>query len=153
MVICNAMPDLPNKSFLARLWSRLTEPDVSIRDPERRHQAQFLATAFLLIVPTGLLGVALPAISNHESLLAQKSFNVYMAAAVVGGIAYYLSRTKWYQLAAWIAVLVSAMVIFLAAFADRTSGNTQGLFYLIISVVLGGIYCPSARRPSSLYVK
>ena len=139
MVICNVMSDLPIKSLLTRMWSRLTEPDASIRDPERRHQAQFLATTFLLGVPTGVLGVALPAISNHESLLSQKSFDVYMAAAVVGGIAYYLSRTKWYQIAAWIAVLASTMVIFLAAFADQTSGNSQGLFYLIISVVLGGI--------------
>jgi PAS domain S-box-containing protein len=133
------MSDLPKKSFLLRLWTRLTEPDASIREPEQRHQAQFLATTFLLVVPTGILGVALPAISAHKSLFAQESFYVYLCAVLVAGIAYYLSRTKWYQIAAWIAVLVSALVIFLAAFADQTSGNTQGLFYLIISVVLGGI--------------
>jgi len=133
------MADRNNNSALLRLWRQLTEPDASIQEPEQRHQAQFLATVFLILGPLGILGVILPGLTRGELLLDQSSFYVYVLASLVAAIAYFMSRTRWYKVASWIAIVVSSLAIFLSTFADPTPGIIPGLFYLIIPVMLGGM--------------
>src|SRR5258706_12975146 len=106
------MVDFPYQMGVLKFWKRLTEPDSSIQDPEQRQQAQFLASLFLILSPVGMLCVILPALGQQEDFFAQQSLYVYFLGALVGAIAYFVSRTKWFKVASWGAVVGSSLAIF-----------------------------------------
>jgi PAS domain S-box-containing protein len=143
------MADFHHQTRILKFWKRLTEPDSSIQDPEQRQQAQFLASLFLILSPVGIVSVLLPALSRHEDLLARQSLYVYFLGSLVAAIAYFVSRTKWYKVAAWGAVVGSSLAIFLSVIVDLTPQDSSGLFYLIIPMLLSGILL--TLRAASLF--
>ena len=133
------MVDFHHQMRIVKFWKHLTEPDSSIQDPEQRQQAQFLASLFLILSPVGMLCVILPALGQQEDFFAQQSLYVYFLGALVGAIAYFVSRTKWFKVASWGAVVGSSLAIFLSIFVSPTPQDSPGLFYLIIPILLSGI--------------
>jgi len=124
---------------LATLWRRLTEPAAAIREPERRRRVRLLSSLLLVLILLGVLGIVLTPLDTRPALEPTKDALFYNAviAVIVLAIAYSLSRTTRYTLAA--ALTVSA--VFGSIFVSADIG-TAGIYlhYLILGVVIGSLF-------------
>ncbi|MFQ6101555.1 MAG: ATP-binding protein [Anaerolineae bacterium] len=136
--------------LLGDIWSWLTRPAASVKEPEHQRQARLLASlliAFVLLVillsvASELLNPAVPP-SNNPGL--------YLAAglAVLFTIAYGLNRAGYYILAAVLGMGVLSGSVFggtLAIFAGANPNwdptDTQPLIFLVVPVLLASMLLP-----------
>lgn len=129
--------DKKNDSPLNRLWRRiqsLIEPPPDITDPQQKRQVRLLSTLLLLIIVLGSL-------SGVVQLFVVPGFFpifVSIAGAVAFlGVAYILTRTKYYLAAA----VITSLTPFVASYAALlTSGDDQSAFvFMLVSVLLSSI--------------
>jgi PAS domain S-box-containing protein len=130
--------------------NRLTAPVDSIAEPEGRRQAQFLAAILLVLVPLGVAASIVAALlRNPVGLLSDTNFYVAVGTGLVGVVAYHLSRTKDYRLAATLTVTVSCLAAFSATFTDSSPQYLEAAFYLVIPVLLASVLL-SARAAATM---
>ncbi|MGC1376367.1 MAG: HD domain-containing phosphohydrolase [Anaerolineales bacterium] len=120
------------------IWERLLEPAASIREPERRRVrllSALLATLFIL----GLLSTVLTFSAVYGSLYLGVG-----ATLIVAGI-YYLSRTRYYNLAALLMVGALSAAIFAVVILDP---NPIPLYFLVLGVLASSLFL--SRRDTAL---
>src|SRR5215207_7818607 len=96
------------------IWQHLTDPSASIRGADSRHQAQLLAAFHIMLVPaTFVLGI----IDNWISPLQTESTFLVLSAItlIILLLTYGLSRTRYYKLAAVVALTTLCVFLFIAA--------------------------------------
>lgn len=129
-MILNQLPWL--KRQLWRIWDALTAPSYALTSALDQHRARLLAAiAFfsaLLLVFNKILRLA---INNPEIPLTQLVTTIIIAWLL---IAYGLSRTRRYILAAFIAVVPLSLLIIVQGFVRATT-DPNGLTYAIIWLV------------------
>ncbi len=122
------------------LVNRLTAPIDPITEPEGRRQAQFLAGMLLALVPLGILAAILPSlVGATQDVFPKTSFYIALGGAASGAVAYHLSRTKDYKLAAVLTVSVAWLATLAAAFTDSTPIHLDAAVYLVIPVLLASV--------------
>lgn len=123
------------------LWHWLTEPVASVREPDRRRQAQLLASIFLLLTPLGFVAVLLPYVFQPgSSIWFDPAVQVMILSALLAVAVYVLSRTRYYALAALLAIGLASVTIFMAAFPEVRAHDFSTLSYLILPVLIGSLF-------------
>ena len=91
------------------LWNALTAPDASLQDQDDRQQAQLLATLTLVLIALStLVALVLPLITAPRKTLGTPDIWIAGVGIAILVLAYRLSRTRRYRLAARLAVQLTA---------------------------------------------
>ncbi len=127
-----------NRALLVKqMWRRLTEPSAEIVDTDQRGQARFLAALLLVTGPLGLVtAIIVLLIGGSDNLLNAPALYIALLAMLAGGVAYFLSRTRYYELAALLAVSAAEAEIFTAMYLDQQLPELEAGMYLIIPLLL-----------------
>ncbi|MEP6986868.1 MAG: PAS domain S-box protein, partial [Chloroflexota bacterium] len=133
-------PAQRNLSYYAqKYWHVLTAPSELLHNPAQRRQAQFLAAVVTVLMPVVLITSIYQDVSLQNGILAFKpAFAINITSVVIGAIIYRLSRTRHYQVAAYLTVFTASSAIFTALFAARTI-SVQSLSFLILPILLSSI--------------
>ena len=114
----------PAKREQRNLWQWLVEPAASVQDLASRRQARLLSALLVFIIPVMANG----AFWSWRAEIASGNFSanplVLASTAIALVIVYGLSRTKYYQLAAKLALGILAGTVAFGAFHLRTSQTT-----------------------------
>lgn len=125
-------------TLLQRLGRRLLTPSAHITEPDQRRQATLLS-GFLL----GLIGVAIVLEIVTTMTIGWSFYTGYRQTIVTIcflAVAYALSRTKYLDVAATLAVVVALVAIFVSGWAEPR-GVMGGLFdYLILPLWIGSLF-------------
>ena len=102
-------------SLLSKLWRGLTEPHVSVLDPEQRRLARTLAALQLALVLVGAAATMLISSLSYETLNPRQNPFIMLGggALLAGMVIYGLSRSRRYFLGAGLGIGVIWLVIFL----------------------------------------
>lgn len=124
---------------LQKLWKALVEPTRDIANLAERRRIRFLSTLLLVYFAIGAFAlIALPLISP-ESTTQLGSFFALLFVAVP----YVISRTRYYQLAAYILILVVAAVsCFVPFFAGSSAPNPNRfsiLYFMVFPVLVSSM--------------
>ncbi len=139
--------------LLRNIWYRLTEPDASIKKPERRYQARLLASlliAFILLTALIVLTSGVPNLIGTSIFPLQTAdFYLVVSTAVFLVIAYGLNRAGRYTPAAVltvgtisIAVFATAVAVFAGANPYYDSADPSVLAYLAVPVLFASVLLP-----------
>ncbi len=125
------------------VWRFLTEPSNEIREPEARRRARLLSALLLPLLVLGVVATIIaPALTvEGYNPLEDPAFFTLLGGAVVVGIAYVLSRTRYYVAAAIITVLTISGAAFTTV-ATQPSQDERILSYLLLSVFLSSMLLP-----------
>lgn len=126
------------RTIRRKLWRWLLAPSPAIQGRDKRRQAALLS-AFLLavMVVATLVELATIVLIDWENYTGyrQTFIGVFLL-----GVIYFISRTRYVQVAARLAVIVSTLGCFLAGWAEPM-GVLGGLFdFLILPLWLGSLY-------------
>lgn len=138
-------PHPPSKpqSALARASHLLTAPAPTVREPEARQRAQFLAVTVLAVVPVGILAAMLVALlggDRGDSLTPL--FEAALIGMVVGTVAYFLSRTRYYKLSGLLVLAIVYLAILLLLLESSNIQRMDSAYYLIMAVILSSVLFP-----------
>ena len=126
----NSSPTSP----IGKLLLTLTEPSLHITDILRRRQSRLLSSFLLIIIPLGstIATVQLLAVPGFLP-----TFLTVTAAIAVMSIAYVLTRTRYYLMAAILTVITSSIASY-ASLLNKTPDESS-FGYLLIGVLLSSI--------------
>ncbi len=126
------------ETLLERLQRWFIAPSQKITEPDQRRQAALLS-AFLL----GMIGAVLAVQVLYTSPIGQQSNGAFPEIIFTGAaliIIYGVSRTKYVQLAAVLAVIAISLALFFTSLAHPES-VLGGMFdYLMVPLWLGSLY-------------
>ncbi len=124
---------------LRAIGDRLTRPVEAVQQPEQRRRAQLLASLllFILLLALVVVGVSLwvEGIRSFDIRLALE-----LAPLLLLVVAYPLSRTRHYPLAA--ALVIGGLILTILAFViwNGVPHRADELIYLIVPVLLGSLF-------------
>src|SRR5262245_25534548 len=109
----------------ANIWGRLVEPSASIHAPERRRRARLLSALLATQFSLSLLVTVLVLFTVHQPS------DVYIAlgATLIFSVAYFLSRTPHYNLAALLEIGTLSGSVFAAEFFNP---DPSSLYFLVL---------------------
>ncbi len=125
----------------SHLWYRLTDPCAAIVEPDQRRQARLLTT---LLLALAVLVMVFNIVANltrvaPSGLLQFPGFRFGMFATLLLVLAYGLSRSKFYALAAGYTIgALAAATFMLAVFSTPAKLNL--LAFLVIPLLLSSIF-------------
>jgi two-component system cell cycle sensor histidine kinase/response regulator CckA len=117
------------------LWRQLTEPATSIRSPDKAHTAQLLSSLLLMTLVGIIIGVV------YGSCSSGFPPDVF-AAGVIVAIAYTLSRTRYYNVSAWLSLIVLSVPSFASTLGDADVSEAAvraHLVWLMLPILLSGL--------------
>jgi two-component system cell cycle sensor histidine kinase/response regulator CckA len=117
------------------LWRQLTEPASSIQSPDKARTAQLLSSLLLMTLVAIIIDVVYASCSSGFPL-------VVFAAGVVLAIAYTLSRTRYYNVAAWLSLIVLSVPSFSSTLSDADVSEIAvraHLVWLVLPILLSGL--------------
>jgi signal transduction histidine kinase len=129
---------------LSKVRRFLIEPPDAIRDPERRRRARLLSSLLAALI---LLGVASPFVvptlaptvySEDYTVLQDPTFYTIVAGTALVTVAYILSRTRHYLVAANITVFAISTAA-IAYSVIQPTDTERMLGYLVMDVLLGSM--------------
>jgi PAS domain S-box-containing protein len=121
------------------LWDRLTAPAPAVERPDRRRQARLLAAVLLVILLIGIVG-EVTQIFLVESLALYTGFWITTPTLFALFLAYLLSRTRFFELAAIGVVGVLSIMTFAAALWSGSHFVVEFLYYAILPVLFSSIF-------------
>ncbi len=134
------MPDAApsdRQGMLNRLWFRLTEPGPGIVDYERRIQSRFLAITLVVLAPAGVLLVVAMNLLSIEAMFSNVAMWVLAIVSIgLGGVAWGLSRTAQYRVAAYLVVIGTTAAIYLSALISGEPLETHGYYFFILPAII-----------------
>ena len=117
----------PSGHIRSSFWQRLVEPVATIADASERRQASLVSTMLLLLTLTMISGVVYMGLFNSNTIVAF----ILAGADIAMGIAYALSRTKHYPLAAFLSLVILAIIPILNVVLG-IDHSSEGLLTLLI---------------------
>jgi len=127
---------------ISRLWTALIKPDDSITGDDRR-RAMSLSALTLVFIPLAIITVFLIPIRDT---LAGEEF-VFNSGGMFGVVfvilAYALSRTKYFYVAAYLMVAIPALSVFIAALSSEGGITESSLIFISLSVILSSLLLTS----------
>lgn len=122
--------------MLATSWRWLIEPSSLVVEPDRRLRARLLIAMLLILLFLALLSLVLTIFGVYSQPAA--TIWITIAAVLLFGIEYGLSRGERYQLAA--AMLVGTVLIatFVSAIVNPT--DPRALFFLVLGGLIANLF-------------
>ena len=134
---------------IGTFWRWLTEPDETVREPERRRRARLLAGMLVTITFVGIWVFSSTlfeelAVSDLATAFRERTaLSITLFTFVVCGAAYVLSRSKHYAWGAFILIANIYVADLVIASDSTTSFGVVGvLSYLILCILLGSLFLP-----------
>ena len=131
--------------LLQRLWHWFIEPSPKITQPDERRQATLL-TGLLL----GLIILAIVVEASTDFLIDWANYTGYRQTIVTVlflAVIYCISRTRYLQLAATLAVIIVSIAVFVSGWAEPR-GVLGGFFdFLILPLWLGSLFIDLKKLP------
>ena len=119
------------------IWRLLTKPASSIVLDEEIRRVRLLTVILLLFIPFGALVPMAPSLTTPGYNPFQDRFVILgLVASGLGCVAYAISRTKYYQLAAWFFLAFLSVIILEGS---GPAGNSELLHWLAFPILLGSI--------------
>lgn len=139
---------------LARAWRWLTEPPLSIAEPERRLQARLLMAMLLVLMSLGLLSLILSLLGFYstveESVEVERTNRwVTLASVFILSIEYGLSRTVHFLWAAGMAVATVLGAIFVVIIISPA--DIQYVFFLVLGGLIASLFL-STRATAIVFI-
>jgi PAS domain S-box-containing protein len=123
------------------IWDRFLEPSASIREPERRRRARLLSA----LLATQLLLVSLVTFLVLFIVHQPSDLYIILVSAFILAVAYCLSRTQHYNLAALLAIGTLSGSVFASQFFNP---DPSSLYFLILGVLVSSLFL--SRRDTML---
>lgn len=127
------------RTRLARLWQRMTEPAAALQLPAEKRRSRLLAALLISIfLPACLLAfVLIPLQRGHAfNLFHDTTFHAVLGMMLLTAVAYFLSRTRHYDLGAKLAVAVLSFATALAFLGAHRAGLTLATPVLLLAMTL-----------------
>ena len=127
------------RTTASSIWRRLTGPSASLREPDRRRQAQLLASLLVFIIPLSFLAegvaIALAQPSDHYT-------GYWLTLLALGPIlvAYALSRTRYFALGAIVSVVVPSLAVFAGVLFEDGPVYLGFFDYLVVPLLFGKLF-------------
>jgi PAS domain S-box-containing protein len=101
-----------------------------------------LASILLVLTPLGFLGAVLPNLLRQMINPFQDiEFLIMIPTTLFVSILYLLSRTKYYRIVFYTAVIIASTLLFITAFAQPNVTDLVDVFYfLILPTLLAGVF-------------
>ena len=128
-------------SWANRLWALITAPTADVRGAEKRLQAQLLSTLLLILIvlsPISLVIIQRYANTGSGSLQSNSASVLVLVAISILLICYAVSRTRFYLIAAGVAMLIAPLAIF-SAIIVAPEANLDLSRYLVLNLLICGI--------------
>lgn len=138
-----ALAHRTTQSKPAGIWVRLLEPAASIIEPERRRRARLLAA----LLGTQFLLANLIIVLTLSTTHASSDIYSEIASEVILAIAYFLSRTQYYDLGALLGICSLSGSVF-ASMAVNPNSATG--YFLVLGVLMGSLFL--SRRATALII-
>ena len=123
-------------NILAASWRWLIEPSSSVVEPDRRLRARLLMAMLLILLCLALLSLVLTIFGVYSQPAA--TIWITIAAALLFGIEYGLSRGVHHQLAAAMLVGTVLVATFVSVIVNPT--DARALFFLISSGLIANLF-------------
>jgi PAS domain S-box-containing protein len=137
---------------LTKLWTQLTEPAASTKEPGRRQQARLLAALLLCLIPLSILsGIVTRLTVPFQSSMSVILLPMGVGAAAVLAIAYWLNRVGRQQVAALLAIAVINLGVYtllingLQVRIYDPGLQAEFLVYVMLPVLLASVLLPLRR--------
>lgn len=131
-----------NATGFAKVWNTLIQPAEGITGDERRRAAS-LSALTLVFIPLAIFTVLLTPLRD---VMNGETFTINgggLIGIVLITVSYFISRTKYFQIAAYLIVFVPVIAV-TAAVANSDSGITESsLIFMSLSVILSSLLLTS----------
>ncbi len=125
--------------YAIKTWELLTSPSTTLQDPTQRRQAQFLAAVLMMLVPIAFVTTIFQEVSLREDILIiNPGFWITVVTIALGIIAYVLSRTRYYHVAAYLVVVTSSVAVFASIFSGDIF-RPSVLSFLVLPLLFSSI--------------
>ncbi|MBE2272158.1 MAG: hypothetical protein IAE80_28245 [Anaerolinea sp.] len=125
------------KSYSRRLWVWLTEPAPSVVDFETRLRSRWLAAAFLVLIPLGVIVASIPALVDHNAPWEDRQVWAIAAALFLVLLANRsLIRRGRYKVAVFMAVVIASVTILAISVMEKDTTNPIDDVTYLLAVVL-----------------
>lgn len=119
---------------LKNVWGWLTEPSSSVQRPDRRRQAQLLASTLVCLIVLSVLAEGAMSLWHSDGAYAGFGWMAVSIAILV--VAYGLSRTRYYQIAAILVIAVASAATFMVSVYGNDPPDLNFLAYLIVPILV-----------------
>ncbi len=119
---------------IENIISWLTKPSASVNEIEKRFQARLLSALLLAFLILGIVSVTIQQLTVPGF---QEIFPVLAVSLLILAIAYILSRTPYYLVSAFIAIITPSIAVFANIISDPSPAVS--IMYLLISILLSSI--------------
>lgn len=126
------------RSSMAELWAFLTEPSSDIRSAEIRRKARLLSAILFPTMILGLLASTLIPLIVFGAMFRTTADFITLGGALVLGVAYLISRTRYYLIAAYMVVAIITVGALVSSTLDPNYTERM-LSYLSMGVLLGSM--------------
>ncbi len=125
--------------YVNKIWHLLTAPSTILRNPTQRRQAQFLAAVLMILVPIAFVTTLFQEVSVRQGVLViNRGFWIMIVTIILGIVAYILSRTRYYQVAAYLVVGTASLAIF-ASLISNNLFDERVLSFLVLPLLFSSI--------------
>lgn len=125
------------------IWGSLTEPTTIIKNDDKP-KARVLSAVMLAFF---LLGIFATFISPIAAFVSGDPVTTPALTSIIalGSIlcTYFISRSRYYRFAAWIAILIPPITILYPILSTGIVTSIASVFYLAVSVILAGLLLSS----------
>ncbi|MBI5839040.1 MAG: diguanylate cyclase [Chloroflexi bacterium] len=132
--------DETQESVTAKIWDRLTRPHALIRELGQRRRARLLSSLLLVLIPLGVLVILLTPLRSQLPEFERVQSQIYHASftgILFLAIAYGISRTHYYTLAAWMTIGTILLAVYATEIIHPDATTLPS--FLILGVVLSSL--------------
>jgi PAS domain S-box-containing protein len=134
-ILLKPIKSIPRK-FTTNI-SRLTQPSPSIQNEDQQYQVRLLSTLLLVFLLLGITSVTYQSITVPDF---RKILPVLVAVLLLLAIAYFLSRTRYFEISRFLIIFCPTIAVLFNAASDPAP--EIALLYLLISILLSSILWP-----------
>jgi len=121
-----------------KIWQKLTEPAASVQGEDRR-KASTLSALLVVFLPLAILVILINPITTFLSGTPSNFSVPGLAGVVIIFAAYRLSRSRYYEVAAYITVGVPLFAVIATTLTSATPASLSSLVYAILSITLSSL--------------
>lgn len=129
----------PSDNMIRQIIRSLTKPDDTLKGDQRQKAASLIAMT-LIFMPLGLIVVLATPIQN---ILNGNGFTTInsggLVALSIALIAYVFSRTKYYQIGAYMIVATAAIGVIISTLSSGAPVSETTLFFISMSIILSSL--------------